>query len=309
MSKSSIAEKLSQLYRKILIKKCSDYKQEDFKRSAIVFSPHFDDETLGCGGIVFKKKRTGADVKIVFMTDGSKSHKHLISEDELKVIRKTESLACAQSLGLNTNDVLCLDFEETRLKEWEDSAIARVKQIICEQKPEEIFIPYSREPLLWSEDHLATTKIVKTALQSYPGDLVIYEYPIWFWLHWPWVELLTRKEPLKFIILKNTLAYGFGLRLLKDFRCSVYIKDVLENKQEALAQYRSQMTRLLPDPNWPTLNDVSSGEFLKCFFQEYEIFRRSHYSAFSYIDKSILGTDSIPSSPLAVTSSKRERDR
>jgi LmbE family N-acetylglucosaminyl deacetylase len=278
MGKLWITQKVCQLYRTVLINNCSKYEQKDFKRSAIVFSPHFDDETLGCGGIVFKKKRVGADVKIVFMTDGSKSHKNLISEDELRVIRKSEGLACAQLLGLNKNDVLCLDFEETKLKKLKDFAIAQVKQIIDEHKPEEIFIPYSREPLLWSEDHLATTTIVKSALQLYPEDLIIYEYPIWFWFHWPWVELLTRKEPLKSIIFKNTLAYGFGLRLLQDFQCSVYIGDILEHKHAALSEHKSQMSRLLPDSNWSILSDVSNGEFLKCFFQEHEIFRRYHHS-------------------------------
>ena len=280
MSKLLIAKKISQLYRRILLNNCSGYERQDLKRSAIVFSPHFDDETLGCGGIIFKKKRAGADVKIVFMTDGSKSHKNLISEDELKVIRKSEGLACAQSLGLNNNnDVLYLNFEETKLKELQDAAIAKVKQIICEQKPEEIFMPYFREPLLWSEDHLATTRIIKSALQSYRENLIIYEYPIWFWFHWPWVDLFTRKEPLRSIILKNTFAYSFGLRLLQDFGCSVYIGDILEHKHSALSKHRSQMSRLLPDSNWATLSDVSNGEFLKCFFQEHEIFRRYHHSA------------------------------
>ena len=278
MSKLSITEKVSNLYRKLLIDNCNEYEQQDLKRSAIIFSPHFDDETLGCGGIIFKKKRSGAKLKIVFMTDGSKSHKHLISEDKLKVIRKNEGIACAQSLGLEKDDVLCLDFEETKLKDWQDFAIARVNQIIGEQKPEEIFLPHSREPLLWSEDHLATTRIVKAALESYPGDVIIYEYPVWFWFHWPWVELLKRKEPLRSIILKNSLAYGFGFRSLRDFSCSVYIGDILEHKHEALEQYKSQMTRLLDDPNWPILSDVSHGEFLACFFQEHEIFRRYHHS-------------------------------
>jgi LmbE family N-acetylglucosaminyl deacetylase len=280
MSKLLITEKISQLYRRRLIKNCREYNSHDLSKSAIIFSPHFDDETLGCGGIIFKKKRTGADVKIVFMTDGSKSHKDLISEEEIKLIRRNEGLACAQSLGLNKNDVFCLDLEEQKLNESEDIAIAQVKNIIFEQNPEEIFIPYSNEPLLWSEDHLATTRIVKSALHSYSRDVTVYEYPVWFWFHWPWVELLTKKEPdwLRSIIFKNTLSYSFGLRLLQDFRCSVYIGDCLKDKYTALSQHKSQMTRLLPDPNWSTLSDVSNGEFLKCFFQEYEFFRRYHHS-------------------------------
>lgn len=279
VSKLLITKKISQLYRKILINKCSEYNQNDLSRSAIVFSPHFDDETLGCGGIILKKKRAGADIKIVFMTDGSKSHKDLISEEEIKEIRKNEGLACAQSLGLSKDDVLCLNLEEQKLNELEDYAISKVKSIIFEKNPEEIFIPYSNEPLLWSEDHLATTRIVKSALQSYPKNVTIYEYPVWFWFHWPWVELLTREEPdwLRSIILKNTISYSFGLRLLQDFRCSVYIGDCLKDKYTALAQHKSQMTPLIPDSNWSTLNDVSNGEFLKCFFQAHEIFRRYYH--------------------------------
>jgi hypothetical protein len=136
-----------------------------------------------------------------------------------------------------------------------------------------VHILYAREPLLWSEDHLATTAIVKCALQGYFKNLVVYEYPVWFWFHWPWVELFRRTEPLKSIILKNTLIYGFGLRFLRDFNCSFYIGEILDCKYTALQQYKSQMSRLLSDSRWPTLGDVANGEFLNCFFQEYELFR------------------------------------
>ena len=43
-------------------------------RAAMVFAPHPDDETLGCGGTVVKLRRAGVDVHIVFMTDGRHSH-------------------------------------------------------------------------------------------------------------------------------------------------------------------------------------------------------------------------------------------
>ncbi len=54
-------------------------------RSALVFSPHPDDESLGCGGTIIKKKSLGARVKLVHMTDGSAAnHDNLISSQELK---------------------------------------------------------------------------------------------------------------------------------------------------------------------------------------------------------------------------------
>jgi LmbE family N-acetylglucosaminyl deacetylase len=65
-----------------------------------------------------------------------------------------------------------------------------------------------------------------------------------------------------------------GARLLKDFTCTVDIRDALETKRAALERYASQMRRLVPDPAWRTLGDVSNGDFLQCFLQEREVFKR-----------------------------------
>lgn len=277
MIKSLIAKPVSQLCLWFLKRNLNEYNHDDLKKSAIVFSPHFDDETLGCGGITIKKKRAGADVKLVFMTDGSQSHKHLIGENELQEIRANEGIAAAQSMGIDADDVFLFGFEETKLKEHYDLAVGKVVEILREQQPREIFIPYYKEPLLWSEDHLCTTRIVKSALQSYAKDVVVYEYPIWFWLHWPWVNLINKNRYLTQIIVQHTLRYGLGLGL-RDFQCSMYIGDVLEQKRATLAEHKSQMTRLMDDSKWSILNDVSNGQFLQCFFQEREIFRRYHHS-------------------------------
>jgi LmbE family N-acetylglucosaminyl deacetylase len=153
------------------------------RRPAVVFSPHFDDETLGCGGTIIKKKMAGADVKIVFMTDGSKSHRHLIAEDELKTIRTNEALAVSRLLGLQNGEVIFLGFEETKLNEYADSAAKKVTEVLFRTQPSEVFIPYHKEPLLWSEDHLSTNRIVVSALQMFGRKMVVYEYPIWFWHH------------------------------------------------------------------------------------------------------------------------------
>jgi hypothetical protein len=72
--------------------------------------------------------------------------------------------------------------------------------------------------------------------------------------------------------LKNS--FSPNLNMLRDFHYFVYVEDILKIKRVALDQYKSQMTRLMPDPRWQTLADVSHGKFLDCFFQEREIFRR-----------------------------------
>ena len=248
--------------------------EDKLAQSAIVFSPHPDDETLGCGATITKKIRAGAKVKIVFMTDGRKSHSHLISENELKSIRATEALTVSRMMGVKEDDVIFLDFEDGKLSENQNSAIQKVLKILLTCQPCEVFIPYHKEPLMWSADHLATNRIVLAALQAYRKKVVIYEYPVWFWFHWPWVSLPTANIRKLLVFLKQGLFSP--LSLLSDFRCSVYIGDVLEHKRTVLNHYKSQMTRLIPDPEWQTIADVSNGEFLECFFQEYEFFHCFH---------------------------------
>lgn len=250
----------------------SELDEADMARPAIVFAPHPDDETLGCGGTIIKKRRRGAAVKVVFMTDGSYSPHDLMSAAELKSIRLNEALAASWLLGVEESDVVFLEFKDGKLSQNLDPAIDRVAEILLKQQSEEIFIPYckDKDPSL---DHLATNRIVASALQALGGRATIYEYPIWFWWDfWPWTGTYTRSRRKTLRLLKNGLVRGFSL--LRDFGCSVYVGDVLELKRAALDQHKSQMTRLVPDSRWPTLGDLSNGEFLECFFQDREIFHR-----------------------------------
>ena len=243
------------------------------KSTVLVFSPHQDDATLGCGGTIIKKKRAGAQVKIVYMTDGAKSHEHLISEERLKLIRANEALKASRLLGLEEKDVAFLEYKDRELAENQISAIGKVSKILQLHKPDEIFIPHHKEPpQWWSKDHLATNRIVMSALHAYDKKPTVYEYPVWLWYHQPLIfkSISKAKETLMGII--PSLVSRFIL--LKDFRYSVYIGDVLQLKHAALNQYRSQMTRLIPVPQWSTLGDVLNGEFLEYFFQKYELFHR-----------------------------------
>ena len=251
-------------------------------KSAIVFSPHFDDETLGCGGTIIKKKGRGADVKLVFMTDGSKSHSSLISENDLRKIRTREAIEASHTLGLNSSDAHFLNFEETRLNEHIEPAIKEVHKILNSFKPQEIFVPYSNEPL-YSADHLATNHIVMMAIRRLGLKAVVYEYPIWFWCYWPRVKVLSMRCRSALSVFKVSLLSAW--RSLRDLRFCVYIGDVLERKRQALYQHKSQMTRLLPEKSWPILHDVSDGEFLDCFFQDHEFLSVMGRSRNSYFNK------------------------
>ena len=261
--------------RRHIGKRCNDGVDfPNLYQSALVFSPHFDDETLGCGGTIIAKRSAGTLVVIAFMTDGSTSHRQFLSANELHRLRKIEGINATKTLGVNDLDVVFMDYEEAQLWKWESEAINKVIQLLEEYDPEEIYVPHFSEPELWSKDHLATNYIVKKALLALDRNKIICEYPIWYWFHWPWVGIDARGSQLFKIIVKNSIAYRLGLNSLKDFNFSVYVADFLDQKRNALKQHRTQMTRFIEDERWMTLPDIANGQFVSCFFTDYEYFYR-----------------------------------
>lgn len=254
----------------------SAYPEEHLSRSAIVFSPHFDDETLGCGGLIIKKKRAGADVKIVFMTDGSGSHQDLMAPHELAAMRLAEAIAAAKIMGLTEVDVISLGIEEQRLGAHRRTAVERIVEILELYRPEELWIPHSREPLIWSPDHRETTKIVKQAARVNGRTYAVFEYPVWLWFNYPWIDLPAASLRESRHLIKTSLSGAFGFHLARTCQVELDIRGVLEVKRAALAEHRSQMSRVNSDPGWATLGDVANGQFLQCFFQPREIFAAGH---------------------------------
>jgi LmbE family N-acetylglucosaminyl deacetylase len=245
--------------------------ENTLKKSAIIFAPHQDDETLGCGGTIIKKKKAGANIKIVFLTDGSGSHSEFVTKEEMKALRVTDGLGAAIKLGLSEDDVIFLKFVDGSLSQDRSKAVVKVKEILDRDRPEEIYIPYYQDN---HPDHVATNHIAIDALQQSNLSATVYEYPIWFWNHWPWITFsYSRNRIIGF--LKNFKAAPQGCsRLLKDFNYVVDIEGVLQLKRSALEQHKTQMSRMQNNPNWIILEDVSDGEFVNCFFQKKELFRR-----------------------------------
>jgi LmbE family N-acetylglucosaminyl deacetylase len=256
------------LYRSLLRFSMRELREEELARSAIVFAPHPDDETLGCGGTILRKRQAGADVRIVFVTDGAQSHARLMAPEEMRFVRAGEALAAAGALGVQEDNVILLDLPDGQLSDHEAEGVARVTKVLQQAPPAEVFVPYHRDG---PPDHLATTRIVLAALHTCGQDATVYEYPVWFWYHWPWTPLEGRGRAWLHE-LRESLKRGW--RLWRDFRCFVSVANVIDRKREALAHHRSQIERLQPESSWLTLGDIANGEFLACFFQEREIFHQ-----------------------------------
>lgn len=198
--------------------------------TVVVFAPHEDDETLGCGGTIAKKINAGEDVHIVFMTDGRNSHKiHLkIYEDptpeELKEIRKKESKEATKILGVKEKNLIFLDFEDGNLKNSILEAEKSVKKLLTELKPTEIYIPTKNDS---HPDHRSTNLIVLSAVKKLSLNLNVYESIIW-----PGPDTTSP-------------------------RFFIDISDVLDKKNKAISVYKSQISEYFPSQvgKGPILND------------------------------------------------------
>jgi LmbE family N-acetylglucosaminyl deacetylase len=272
MKQSSLRSFFQNQYRKLVQQTTfvQQLEMSELQQSAIVFAPHQDDETLGCGGTILRKKAVGADVKVVFMTDGCRSHAGLISEEELRTLRRAEAISACKILGLEEQDVFFLEIEDGTLGDHQALASHKVVQLLQAVQPETVFVPYRQDN---HPDHRNTTKSVIHALKTCQMPMVIYEYPVWFWYHWPWVGF-SRKLGVLRHILKNTMFAAFGLVILKDFRHGVRVQEVMHLKKSALEQHKTQVTEYRPNVNWVSLMDVADGEWMECLLQNVELFHR-----------------------------------
>jgi LmbE family N-acetylglucosaminyl deacetylase len=249
--------------------KCRPVGALALEGAAIVFSPHYDDEALACGGTIIRRVALGARTCVVFMTDGAGSHRHLMPAPELTRLRKAEALAASARAGLGENDLVHLAYPDGGLSQKRDEGVEAVAGILTGFQPDVVFTPYVGEAPV---DHRATTDIVLAAMERTGRRTPMLQYAVWLWNQWPRVgpEVGSRRHLPRLW----WRALADNARLLRDFDSYVDISDVIEEKRSYLGEYRSQLTRLVDDPRWMTLGDVSGGEFLRCFFTPREYFSR-----------------------------------
>ncbi|GAB1544288.1 hypothetical protein NUACC21_69640 [Scytonema sp. NUACC21] len=211
------------------------------QKSALVFSPHQDDETFGCGGMIAMKREHGIPVAVAFLTDGRGSHgTDSPIKDELVQIRKQEALKALGILGVEASKIHFLDKADGTLQGLESGqraqTIEQLAELIKIYNPEEVYVPHRKD---CHTDHEATYELVKAAITKVGAKIDILQYPIWvFW-----------RAPL-FIMLKlQDIAAAYCLS----------IASVQDKKSQAIASYCSQLETL-------------PRGFVKRFLSSYEIF-------------------------------------
>ncbi len=263
-----VVEKVSALIKKVYCKLIKLYflclESQPTSNTCVIFAPHQDDETLGCGGTIIHKRHNGVAVKVVFMTDGNNSHK-CESNIDLSDTRRQEALNSCHVLGVMEEDVIFLNYRDGKLNENHNAAVIQVINILNIEQPYDVFIPYIGDS---HADHKATNNIVMSAIKKINKTTTIYEYPTWFLNCWPLVD---RKMGVS---LYSDIKQGikFTFKIFRDFKYSINISDVISTKRRALEQHKSQITKMNDNENWFILDEVSNGDWLEGFFQRDEIF-------------------------------------
>lgn len=211
-------------------------------KKALVFSPHQDDETLGCGGTIALKRSLGVPVKVVYLTDGRHSRPSWISSKEIIEIRKQEALAALHVLGVDSSEAYFLNQVDGSLEflsgKQRQQTTNQLAQLINSFMPEEIYIPHRDD---CHKDHEETYKLVLDAVAQTELQVEIFQYPIWiFW--------------------QSPTSLSFRLKSLEN-SCRVAINSAQDTKKRAIHAYHSQA------------HSLPYG-FLRRFFMPYEIFFR-----------------------------------
>lgn len=138
----------------------------------LVLAPHQDDEVLGCGGSICLYARQRAEVKVLYLTDGSLGGLD-DTGSELALHRRTE--AKEGLFELSCYDATFLNHPDMTLK-CEPETVNEVLKVLEEFRPDKIFVPFFFE---LHPDHMAAGKIIAHAMQWYPYDVDIYNYEVW----------------------------------------------------------------------------------------------------------------------------------
>jgi len=196
----------------------------------IVFAPHPDDETLGCGALIARKRNEGLPVHVIFITDGSASHlgHPLLSPDLVAVVRRREALAALAILGVESCAIHFLDEADGSLNhlaaERQTGLVSRLAGLIAAIQPGEIFLPCCPDG---SSEHDAAFGFVGAALAQAGGRPDIWQYPVWSW----WNPGL--------LVERLIFNRGYCVQPAEDYHLI---------KTRALNRYRSQLE---PTPPWP----------------------------------------------------------
>lgn len=152
----------------------------------LIIAPHQDDETLGCGGLIAMKRKLGAQVTVIFITDGGNAPvgDERLTSNRLVPMREREASIALRALDIAEDNVCflghpdgklaALPLEHQREVEWQ------IAELIRATNATEIFVPHRADA---HSDHEAAFAFTQRAIKIANASVNAYQYLIWMtWL-------------------------------------------------------------------------------------------------------------------------------
>lgn len=181
----------------------------------LVIAPHPDDELLGCGGTLLRRKSESVTLGWVIITKISEDYGW--STENVRE-RKNEIEQVRKRLGIQLEHLFQLGFATTRLDTFPmKDLINKVSEVFQSFQPEEVLLPHQGDV---HSDHRITFEAVSACTK---------------WFRYPSV-----KRVLAYETLSET---EFSLDPSKTFHPNVFvdISDYIEQKLELLRIYGSEL--------------------------------------------------------------------
>lgn len=188
-------------------------------KKILVFAPHADDEILGVGGTIAKNIANGNEVYICIVTHGEEP---LFAKEVIGQIRE-ETKQAHHYLGIKKT--YFLEYPAVMLEQVKRHQLnASIMEVVREIQPDLVYIPHMGD---MQKDHQLVSEAVMVAVRpKYEHKIMaVYAY-----------ETLSETE----WNIPNT-SNAFIPTVYED------ISGYLEQKKEALAMFRSQVSEF-PDP-------------------------------------------------------------
>ena len=195
----------------------------------LVLAPHQDDEALGCGGLIARRRQAGHPVHVAFVTDGAASHAGhpTLTPADLAAWRADEARSALRLLGIEASAIHFLRAPDGELERLPPAAaaalIVRLTALLDTIRPTEVFLPLQADG---SSEHTAAFRFFSQALAASSVRPRVCEFPVW-----------ARWNPL--LLLRPLLQ-------ARRITCCRF-PDYAALKQRAISAYRSQTE---PTPPW-----------------------------------------------------------
>ncbi len=152
--------------------------------TTVLFSPHPDDESLGCGGLLATLTDLGREVHVVFVTDGGMSHPNSVAypRPARAAIRQEEARAACRILGVADDHVHFLGLPDGAVPDREAPEFPGIVEDLAGRLAgwgaTTMVVPFRRD---LHPDHRLVWAICRAAADACPADLRWVEYPVWMW--------------------------------------------------------------------------------------------------------------------------------